>query len=116
LKECYVILNRIETETDKKLANVSTKLINKGVEDTLITIIFDLLLEVEKVTVRMTVKLPENDEDKRYQRQLFQTSIDVAKFFKGQGGNYITNAILGNFFTSIDFEPKFPMPKVKFCD
>lgn len=61
--------------------------------------------------VRITT--PIDDDDKTYEKQFFRTSIDVEKLLKGVQGNFVMKVFLENFFQSIDFEPKFPMKKVR---
>jgi hypothetical protein len=65
-----------------------------------------------KLTARLIIRVPESDSDKRYQRELIQTSIDIEKFLKGVGGNWFTRGIMKDIRSCLDFDPIIPLPKV----
>jgi hypothetical protein len=72
----------------------------------------ELKLDILKLTARIIIRVPENEKDSNFQRDLFQTSVDFEKFLKGIGGNWVTRGIMADLRSHLDFEPKVPLPKV----
>lgn len=107
-----MIIHHLNVDKDIQFVNFTSSVLSDGTHSSLMTVISELFVDIEKLTARFSVKLPENQKDEDYKRVFFRTSIDIEKFFKGIDGNYITKAIMGDFFTCIDFEPKFPLKKV----
>lgn len=98
--------------TNPKLANFSVQLFNDDVHDTTVNMTLELFAFVTKMMTNLRLALPESGGDKDYRREFFKVTIDMNKFFKGNSGNFMSNALMENFNKSIDFEPKFPMKKV----
>jgi hypothetical protein len=86
---------------------------NDGIHDSVISSAYNLKFDLEKLSARLIFRLQENDRDELYQREFFQTSVDISKFVKGIGMNsFIAKTILGSFkkLGSLDFH--FPIRKV----
>jgi hypothetical protein len=89
------------------------RIVGDGVHDTFVSGVMELKYLLERTTVRLVVKLPENERDMNYQRVLFSSAVDASKFLKGIGGsNYIVKTLMNEFIRAIDFEPRFPLEKV----
>lgn len=71
-----------------------------------------LFVVINKVIVKVSINIPEDNSDKNFRREFFRTSIDVEKIFDGIQGNFASRAFMENFYKSIDFEPKMPLEKV----
>jgi hypothetical protein len=56
--------------------------------------------------------MPEDKNDQEYQRQFFQTTIDLEKIFEGAKGSYVTKTLVDLVAINTDFELKFPMTPV----
>lgn len=89
------------------------KIYDDGRNGSLICFEFDILAETQKIMVFVKVKIPESEKDENYRRELINTRIDMEKLFNGIQGNYLTRIAFENLMTSIDFEPTFPLKKVK---
>jgi hypothetical protein len=108
-----LIIHQIDLKNNLKFFDVNVTLINDGVRNTLISGTGEFYFDLLKMTVKLLVRLPENDRDENYQRVFFRTSIDLTKFFNGIGGtNPVTKALMESFTKSIDFDPKLPLKKV----
>jgi hypothetical protein len=112
-QNCVVIFHNFTIDNNLQFINISAEHVNDGVHPTLISGTSDLKLDMLKMTARIIIRIPENEKDKSFQRDLFQTSIDIEKFLKGIGGNWLTRGIMANFRSHLDFEPKVPLPKVR---
>jgi hypothetical protein len=108
-----LIINRVDFINNLKLFDVNVTLNNDGIHATLISATGKYQFDLLKMTMKLLVRLPENDRDENYQRVFFRTSIDLTKFYNGIGGtNPVTKALMDSLAKSIDFEPKLPMKKV----
>lgn len=87
---------------------------NDGVHDTIINFYAETFAVIEKMSGHVRITTPMNDDDKTYEKEFFRTSVDVEKLMKGVQGNFVIKVFLENFLKSIEFEPKFPMNKVRF--
>lgn len=92
---------------------MTIQLVNDGIHDTIMSGAALILADLERVKVEAKISIPENDMDQNYKKVLLKTSIDIAKLLNGTRGSFLTQAVMENFHKSIDFEPKFPMKKVK---
>jgi hypothetical protein len=111
-QECLVIFHNITIDSNLQIVNISSEILNDGVHATLISGSGDLHYDLLKLTARLIIRVPESDSDKRYNREIFQTSVDIEKFLKGVGGNWFTREIMKDIKSCLDFEAKLPVPKV----
>jgi hypothetical protein len=73
----------------------------------------DIKVDLEKLILRLLIKLPETENDENYHREFFRTSIDVTKFFREINRiSFISKAIMESVKNSLDFKMQFPMKKV----
>lgn len=86
---------------------------NDGVNASILNAVVVTSTVIEKVLLYLKVNLQEDKTDEKYQKELVRTVIDAGKLFKGIYGNFIAKNLMENFFTSIDFEPKFPLKAVR---
>lgn len=86
---------------------------NDGIHDSMIDIDLETLAVIEKMMVHVKINFALDKNDKTYQREFFQTSVDVKRLQDGVQGSFVIKMFLENFYKSIDFEPKFPLKKVR---
>lgn len=89
------------------------KVVNDGEHDSLMSWSLELFKVLEKATIAVIVKVQENEKDLNCVKDFFRTTVDLQKLFKGAQGSFVAKVLMENFFTSIDFEPKFPFEKVR---
>jgi hypothetical protein len=113
-QHCVFLINQLDLKANNQFFNITARIVNDGIHDTVIFGVGEYFFDCEKLTVKLLVKLPENDRDENYQRVFFRTKIDMSRFFNGIGGtNLATKALMDSMIKSIDFEPKLPLKKVK---
>lgn len=56
-------------------------------------------------------RLPESNEDTKFLRILFRSSIDIRKFLSGIKGNFWLGWLLEPLLAAANFEVKFPLGK-----
>jgi hypothetical protein len=71
-------------------------------------------VDLEKLIIRLLIKIPANDDDENYQREFFRTSINVTKY-AGEIGrmSLFAKTILESYNNSTDLKLQFPMKKVR---
>lgn len=70
-------------------------------------------VDIVRLWVRISINLPDSENDQKYGNEFFKTSIDVPKLIRGIYGNYFTKSFMVNFLKSIDFELKYPKKKAR---
>lgn len=76
-------------------------------------IVATLLFDVDRVLAYGRFNIPENTDDKYYKREILKTTVDIDKLFKGIATNFITKSIMKDLEGNLNFEPKFPLKKVR---
>lgn len=76
-------------------------------------IIATLLYDVDRVLAYGRFNIPESPDDKHFKREILKTTVDIEKLFRGIATNFITKSILKDLKGNLNFEPKFPLKKVK---
>lgn len=107
------MIDKLLVSNNYKYNNQTFNVSNDGVHDSLVNSTYISAVDIERMILNFKVKVPANELDENYQKDFFQTTIDVEKFLKGVRGNYVINTFMGNFVKSLDFEPSFPFKKVK---
>lgn len=111
-KSATFILNNLIVDYNKEFLNVTAEVFNDGVNASVLNATIAISTVVEKVLLYLKVTLQENQNDEKYGKDFIRTVVDADKLLKGIYGNFIAKNLMENFFTSIDFDPKFPLQKV----
>lgn len=85
---------------------------SNGVDGATSNTTFDVFETIGNMKVYLRIRLPEDKNDRRFQKELMKTSIDAGKVFAGNSGNFFIKSVLGKFLDALDFEPKFPFTPV----
>jgi hypothetical protein len=62
--------------------------------------------------VYLKMKVPQDESDKAYQKELVKTVLDIEKAFKGSLNNSFIAILIKDLVESSERELKFPMAKV----
>jgi len=108
---CIIVVDRLILTPNEKLVSSNATMYNDRVHDTLFNGVYELLADVQQIFVSLKIDTPEDKDDKKYQRELFRTSINGQKILGGINGNYFTKSIMENLQKSLGFEPTFPIKK-----
>jgi hypothetical protein len=73
----------------------------------------DTLAVITKTLVYIKIKIPENEFDRNFQKEIVRTVMDIEKVVQGTNRNFIINHLAERFLASSQFELKFPLPKVR---
>lgn len=112
IQDCTIIIERISYDSNQKVGNLSINYANNGINDAVINVSFEVFVTILNMKVYLRVRLPEDENDRTFKRDLMKTTIDVGKLFSGNAGNFVIKGILENLLKSYDFEPKFPFQPV----
>jgi chemotaxis methyl-accepting protein methylase len=88
-------------------------LVNEEGHDTLMSGVTRLKADLEKFVVRLLLKIPAYEDDEKYQREFFRTSVNVTKFFRDINHmSFFSKTVMDILQDSLDFKIQFPMKKV----
>lgn len=80
------------------------------VSSTVFNATFQLFETIENVKVDIRFCFPESDHDNQYLREVFRSSIDVAKTMKSLKINPLIKEAITNFLESVNGTAEFPIP------
>lgn len=66
-----------------------------------------------KMVTYLKANVPENENDKKFKKEVVRTVVDMEKLTKGFSGNFVLKTAIDLFLNSFEFEYKFPMKKVR---
>lgn len=97
------------------VVNGSVKVYNDDKHDSLVDVYLQTFDVIDRIVLYLRVNVPETSNDKDFKKELFRITIDIAKLFGDGYTNFVSKIILERLRDTIDFEPKFPFKKVRFC-
>lgn len=106
-------MSKINKEVDPKIGIVNISFFNDGIHDTIVNASIESIVEIHGITLNFIAKCPDTSSDLSYQRVFLRTSVNVDKFINGNRGNFMTAILLEQILKKLDFELKFPLPKVE---
>lgn len=107
-----IFVDRSTLDFDKKLSNWSITYFHDQTGNSVVNISFQTYVTVSKAFLYIKANAAIDRNDKEYQLEVLNTVIDTEKFLKGMQGHFIVRNFLVETLTSMDFEPKFPLPAV----
>lgn len=106
-------VSKINKEIDSTImAKVNISFFNDGIKDTVFNAIAETFVDIHGLTVNFVLRIPETSSDTKYSREFLRTSVSFDKFINGNRGNYLVAILMDQLMKYIDFELKFPLPKV----
>lgn len=99
------------SETNTPIINITIKIFNDFVHDSILDATYDLKAKLEKATLYLEFKIPGLDSFVGGPRSL-KSVIDLEKVLNGVNGNVLFRTAMDGFLKSLDFEPKFPITPV----
>lgn len=110
--DCGIYVDRIEIDSDPKMAHVLFTSVDDANGDCVVNGTFQLFKKVAKIVLYMKFKIAEDPEDKELKRVLLSTVCDAEKMFSGMQGNVLLRAFADRIQKSLDFELKPPFEPV----
>lgn len=107
-----IIINQYEVTFNKSISNLTFEHACDGKADCIVNCTITSFHTVEKMTLYVTVKIPENSNDRKYSKELVKTVVQLERYLNRKNGNHLVTAFLSHFLDSIDFEPALPFPPV----
>lgn len=104
---------KISQDFNEKIVIVNITLKNDGLHDTIANATIETFVDVANILVLAKVLVPESNDEERYTREYFRSSVDVGRVVKAIKGNTFIRMIAESLASSFDFELKFPMKRVR---
>lgn len=111
LQRCILIVHDYSCDTNTPVINITVKIFNDFVRDSVIDVTYDLKAKLFKATIYLEFKIPGIDGFYGGSTPL-KSSIDVEKVLNGVNGNVLFRTVMDGFLKSLDFTPKFPVNPV----
>jgi hypothetical protein len=111
-QECVIIVDRVSINCNYQFINGTLNLFNDGIHDSVINGAIQTFVVMEKVTAHCKIRVPSNEYDQQYQKVLYQSSINLEKFYKGVTGNFLVKLFADALIAALSTKPVFPIPKV----
>lgn len=70
-------------------------------------------MAIEKLFVYARLNTPKDDGDEEFTKELLRVTVDGVKLFNHGYNNYLVKMVMDSILANIDWEPKFPLPKVR---
>lgn len=86
---------------------------NDGEHSSTLNFTIHVAVAIERIKVAARIMMPRDPQDKEYQRQFFQTTIDVNNLLAGIEGSFVIKAVMENLIPSFDKIPSFPIAAVR---
>lgn len=99
--------------TNKSIFKINYTLQNDGIHPYVINYTVETLAVFTKMLVYIKVKVPSNENDQNFQKEVINTVVDVEKAFKGIQNNFIIAKVFENIIKSSNLEIKYPLRKVR---
>lgn len=109
---CVIYINHIKSDFNPKLLNFTISYANQSNGGSITNATFQTLVNITKMLVYVTMKTPENKNDREYRHEIFRSVVDVDKVFKGSQSNPVIRSFAGSILKSADFEVNLPLRPV----
>lgn len=109
------MVRKFKGDFNKELVNVSITVHNDGIHDSMLDIWWEQFVVVQNFFISIRVSVPENENDEKYQREMFRGTFDGARLISQGYSSAVGRFMLESLFSFIDFELKTPFKKVLFC-
>lgn len=109
---CLVYIDRVKSGFNPKMCNLTINYTHneKGESVTNVTIVNHV--NITKLFVYVSVRIPENRNDREYSREVIRTVVDLEKVFNGLQSNPLVKGYADNILKHVDFEIKLPFKPV----
>lgn len=93
---------------ENKLLKLNISTFNDEIHDTIANFTFTTFDSIENIFIYFEVRVQESDDDTKYLRTLFRSSIDGRKFLGGVRGNILISRVFDTVTKNADFELSLP--------
>jgi hypothetical protein len=87
---------------------------NDGITSVSGNVTYDTLVAINKMWCYFTLKTPQDENDKTYQKEFLKSVVDVDKALQGNQINPIVSMIASSFLKAGQQDMKFPLKKACF--
>lgn len=85
---------------------------NGNLEESGLSVWFELFEVVEKFSIFMRVNIPETEGDQDFRKEMLRVRLEGKQLFDRHYTNFIVKHAMDSLLDKLDFEPRLPMPKV----
>lgn len=105
---CIIYIDRASFGSNPKICDVTVNYTHNAKGESLTNVTAVTHVNVTKLFVYVSFRVPENENDREYRRELIRTVVDVEKVLNGLQSNPVVKGYVDNILKYVDFEVKFP--------
>lgn len=105
---CLIYIDRLQSDFNPKLVNMTINFTHNNKGESVVNTTFLNHVTITKLTVYVSLRVPENKNDRECKRELVKTVVDLDKVFKGLQTSSVVNGFIRNILQYLDFEVKLP--------
>lgn len=109
---CVIHIDRITTDFNKKLLDFKISYTHNSNGDSVTNVTLKSYVNVTKMLAYVSLRMPEDSNDREYRRELLKTVVDLEKVSNGAQSNPIVRSYVNILMQYKDFVVKFPFRPV----
>jgi hypothetical protein len=106
------MIKELNVTPNKNIVKINYTISNDGISSVSGNVTVENLAVITKMLNYFKIKIPENENDKSYQKEFLKTVIDAEKALNGVQSNILVSNLVHSFLKSGEQEIKFPIAKV----
>ena len=95
------------------MINVTFKYVSDKVQDLAITVGTENFVGLDKLVLAVKINIPEDNNDRLFQREILRTVVDIGKLLNGVYGNPIIKSVVDSITSKKGFNTSFPVTPVR---
>lgn len=100
-------------DPNKSVVKVNYSLFSGGSASYSMNITYDLQVVIASLTVYIKVKIPEDEHDLQFRKEIVRTVMDVRKAMEGANRNFLIARFTENVKKAFGRDIRFPLKKVE---
>lgn len=106
-------IEQLKLDFDKTLVSLNVDYLSDKIHDLVLNVTAIHFIELERMVIYIKLNIPEDKNDRQFQKQIIKTVVDVGKLMDGIYGNPVVKTVMDTFHEAIDFEPGLPTKVVR---
>lgn len=104
-----IYIDRHTLDFDEKLVNMTMTYFPDQKRNSVVNLTIETIKTITKILIYVTLKVPENQNDREYRREVIRTVIDFGKFIENSQSNPVLRAFLDALKKGTQFKISYPM-------
>jgi hypothetical protein len=107
-----IVISEFYLTSNQNVVKVNYSLHNDGIHTYSLDFTLDIQTVITKLLVYISIRVPENDHDEKYQKMVLRTVVDVERALIGTNRNVLIKKLVEGLAKNNLNDLKFPLVKV----